>query len=81
MHPNSLREATRKAMEREEHKQYTRLSPGRRRTQAYGTWFPLRGRSLPALAEQLLDPDQQPEGSCRTENKRTWARLRPIKGR
>ena len=31
MHPNSLREATRRAMEREEHKQHTRLSPGEKK--------------------------------------------------
>jgi hypothetical protein len=28
MHPNGLREATRRAMEQEAHKQQTRLSPG-----------------------------------------------------
>jgi len=83
MHPNSLREATRKAMEREEHKQYTRLSPGekknRKRMATVVSVYEVA--PYPRLAEQILDPDHQPEGKRpRPENKRTWARLEADQG-
>jgi len=35
MHPDALREATRRAMEREEHKQHTRLSPGEKKNRKH----------------------------------------------
>jgi hypothetical protein len=78
MHPNSLREATRKAMEREEHKQHTRLSPGekknRKRMATVVSVYEVD--TYPRTVEQILDPDQQPEGKRpRPENKRTWARV------
>jgi hypothetical protein len=83
MHPNGLREATRKAMEREEHKQHTRLSPGekknRKRMATVVSVYAVA--SYPRTAEQILDPDQQPEGKRpRPENKRTWARVEADQG-
>ena len=83
MHPNSLREATRRAMEREEHKQHTRLSPGekknRKRMATVVSVYEVD--PYPRTAEQILDPDQQPEGERpRPENKRTWARVEAAQG-
>ena len=83
MHPNSLREATRRAMEREEHKQHTRLSPGekknRKRMATVASVYEVA--AYPRTAEQILDPDQQPEGKRpRPENKRTWARVEADQG-
>jgi hypothetical protein len=83
MHPNSLREATRKAMEREEHKQHTRLSPGekknRKRMATVVSVYEVA--PYPRTAEQILEPDQQPEGKRpRPENKRTWARVEADQG-
>ncbi len=50
MHPNGLREAIRRAMERAEHKQHTRLSPGENEEPlvAGHGGLGLRGRALPA---------------------------------
>jgi hypothetical protein len=83
MHPNSLREATRRAMEREEHKQHTRLSPGekknRKRMATVVSVYEVD--PYPRTPEQILDPDQQPEGKRpRPENKRTWARVEADQG-
>ena len=83
MHPNGLREATRKAMEREERKQHTRLSPGekknRKRMATVASVYEVA--PYPRTAEQILDPDQQPEGKRpRPENKRTWARVEADQG-
>jgi hypothetical protein len=83
MHPNSLREATRRAMERAEHKQHTRLSPGeknnRKRMATVASVY--ASDPYPRTAEQILDPDQQPEGKRpRPENKRTWARVEADQG-
>ena len=78
MHPNSLREATRRAMRQEAHKQQTRLSPGekshRKRMATVVSVYEI-GR-YPRTPEQILDPDQRPEQKrpqpC---YKRTWARV------
>ena len=83
MHPNGLREATRKAMEREEHKQHTRLSPGekknRKRMATVASVYEVA--PYPRTAEQILDLDQQPEGKRpRPKNKRTWARVEADQG-
>jgi len=83
MHPNSLREATRRAMEREEHKQHTRLSPGekknRKRMATVVSVYEVD--PYPRTAEQILDPEQQPEGKRpRPQNKRTWARVEAAQG-
>jgi hypothetical protein len=83
MHPNSLREATRKAMEREEHKQQTRLSPGekknRKRLATVASVYEVA--PYPRTPEQILDPEQQPEGKRpRPEKKRTWARVEADQG-
>jgi len=83
MHPDSLREATRKAMEREEHKQHTRLSPGekRNRKRMATVVSVYEVDPFPRTAEQILDPDQQPEGKRpRPQNKRTWARVEADQG-
>jgi|OpeIllAssembly_1097287.scaffolds.fasta_scaffold19668_2 hypothetical protein len=83
MHPNSLREATRRALEREEHKQHTRLSPGekknRKRMATVVSVYEVA--PYPRTPEQILDPDQPPEGKRpRPENKRTWARVEADQG-
>ena len=83
MHPNSLREATRRALEREEHKQHTRLSPGekknRKRMATVVSVYEVD--PYPRTAEQILNPNQQPEGKRpRPENKRTWARVEADQG-
>jgi hypothetical protein len=83
MHPNGLREATRKAMEREEHKQHTRLSPGekknRKRMATVVSVYEVA--PYPRTAEQILDPEQQPEiKRPRPQNKRTWARVEADQG-
>jgi len=78
MHPNSLREATRRAMKQETHKQQTRLSPGekshRKRMATVVSVYEI-GR-YPRTPEQILDPDNRPEQKrpqpC---PKRTWARV------
>jgi len=78
MHPNGLREATRRAMMRQEHKQHTRLSPGekknRKRMATVVSVYEVD--PYPRTAEQILDPEQQPEGKRpQPQNKRTWARV------
>jgi hypothetical protein len=78
MHPRDLREATRKAREREAHKQQTRLSPGekkqRKRMATVASVYEVE--PYPRTPEQILDPDQAPEGKRpRVKNKRTWARV------
>lgn len=83
MHPNSLREATRRALEREEHKQHTRLSPGekknRKRMATVASVYAVD--PYPRTPAQILDPEQQPEGKRpRPENKRTWARVEADQG-
>ena len=78
MHPNGLREATRRAMEQETRKQQTRLSPGeknhRKRMATVVSVYEIdRYRRSP---EQILDPEHRPEQKrpqpC---HKRTWARV------
>jgi hypothetical protein len=83
MQPNGLREATRRAMEGEKHKQHTRLSPGekknRKRMATVASVYAVD--PYPRSAEQILDPDQQPAGKRpRPENKRTWARVEADQG-
>jgi hypothetical protein len=83
MHPNSLRKATRKAMERGEHKQHTRLSPGekrnRKRMATVVSVYEID--PYPRTPEQILDPEQRPEERRpRPENKRTWARVEADQG-
>jgi hypothetical protein len=70
-------------MEREEHKQHTRLSPGekknRKRMATVASVYEVD--PYPRTAEQILDPDQQPEGKRpRPQNKRTWARVEADQG-
>ena len=78
MHPEGLREATRAASQRAERKQRTRLSPGekghRKRMATVVSVYEIE--PYPRTAEQILDPEQMPEGKrpqpcC----KRTWARV------
>jgi len=83
MHPNSLREATRRAMEQEAHKQHTRLSPGekknRKRMATVVSVYEVD--PYPRTPEQILERDKRPEGSRpRPENKRTWARVEADQG-
>ena len=83
MHPNGLREATRRAMMKEEHKQHTRLSPGekknRKRMATVVSVYEVA--PYPRTAEQILDPKQQPDGRRpQPENKRTWARVEADQG-
>jgi len=79
MHPNSLREA----MERGEHKQHTRLSPGekRNRKRMATVVSVYEVDPYPRTPEQILDPEQRPEQRRpRPENKRTWARVEADQG-
>jgi hypothetical protein len=83
MHPSGLREATRRAMEREEHKQHTRLSPGekknRKRMATVVSVYEVD--PYPRTAEQILDPEPQPDGKRpQPQNKRTWARVEADQG-
>jgi hypothetical protein len=83
LHPNGLREATRRAMERAEHKQHTRLSPGekknRKRMATVVSVYEVA--PYPRTAEQILDPEQQRAGKRPLpENKRTWARVEADQG-
>ncbi len=83
MHPNGLREATRRAMEREEHKQHTRLSPGekRNRKRMATVVSVYEVDPYPRTAGQILEREQQPSGKRpRPENKRTWARVEADQG-
>jgi hypothetical protein len=78
MHPNGLREATRKAMEQETRKQRTRLSPGeksnRKRMATVVSVYEID--RYPRRLEQILDPEHNSEQNrpqpC---HKRTWARV------
>ena len=78
MHPDSLREATRKASEKAERKQQTRLSPGekgnRKRMATVVSVYEID--RYPRTAEQILDPEKAPDKKrpqpC---HKRTWARV------
>jgi hypothetical protein len=83
LHPNGLREATRRAMERAEHKQHTRLSPGekknRKRMATVVSVYEVA--PYPRTVEQILDPEQQRAGKRPLpENKRTWARVEADQG-
>jgi hypothetical protein len=83
MHPKGLREATRRALEREEHKQHTRLSPGekknRKRMATVVSVYEVA--PYPRTPEQILAPHQPPEGKRpRPDNKRTWARVEADQG-
>jgi hypothetical protein len=83
MHPKGLREATRRALEREAHKQHTRLSPGekknRKRMATVVSVYEVA--PYPRTPEQILDPHQPPEGKRpRPENNRTWARVQADQG-
>ena len=78
MHPSGLREATRRAMEREIHKQQTRLSPGeksnRKRMATVVSVYEID--RYPRTPEQILDPERKPEQKRpQPVNKRTWARV------
>jgi len=78
MHPNGLREATRKAAEQQAHKQQTRLSPGekknRKRMATVVSVYELD--PYPRSAEQILDPAQKPQEKRPVPSrKRTWARV------
>ena len=78
MHPNGLREATRKALGQAAHKHQTRLSPGekknRKRMATVVSVYEVD--PYPRTPEQILDPEQQPdEKRPRPVNKRTWARV------
>jgi len=78
MHPNGLREATRKAMEQETRKQRTRLSPGeksnRKRMATVVSVYEIERN--PRSPEQILAPEHKAEQkrpqAC---HKRTWARV------
>jgi hypothetical protein len=83
MHPNALREATRRAMEREAHKRHTRLSPGekknRKRMATVVSVYEVE--TYPRTPAQILDPAQQPEQRRpQPQNKRTWARVEADQG-
>ncbi len=83
MRPEGLREATRRALEREEHKQHTRLCPGekknRKRMATVVSVYEVD--PYPRTAEQILAPERPPEGKRpRPENKRTWARVEADQG-
>ena len=78
MHPNGLREATRKAMEQETRKQRTRLSPGeksnRKRMATVVSVYEIE--RYPRSPKQILEPEYKSEQKrpqpC---HKRTWARV------
>ena len=83
MHPNGLREATRKALAQEAHKQQTRLSPGekknRKRMATVVSVYEVA--PYPRTPEQILDREQQAEAKRpRPVNKRTWARVEADQG-
>ena len=77
MHPDGLREATRKALERQGQQQRTRLSPGeksnRKRMATVVSVYEVS--PYPRTPEPILAPEPGSE-ACRpkVENKRTWAR-------
>lgn len=78
MHPNGLREATRRALEQEVHKQQTRLSPGeksnRKRMATVVSVYEID--RYPRTPEQILDAEHGPEHKRpQARDKRTWARV------
>jgi hypothetical protein len=83
MHPDGLREATRKALEREGHQSRTRLSPGEKRNRKrMATVVSVYEVSpYPRTPEHILAPEPGSE-ACRpkVENKRTWARVEADQG-
>lgn len=83
MHPDGLREATRRAAKQQEHKQQTRLSPGekknRKRMATVVSVYEVD--PYPRTPEQILDPEQKPDGRRpQPSNKRTWARVEADQG-
>ena len=83
MHPDGLREATRRALARQEHKQHTRLSPGekRNRKRMATVVSVYEVDPYPRTPEQILGLDQKPEGKRpKPANKRTWARVEADQG-
>ena len=83
MQPNGRREATRRALARQEHTQHTRLSPGekknRRRMATVVSLYEVD--PYPRTAEQILDLEQPPDGRRpRPSNQRTWARVQADQG-
>jgi len=83
MHPKGLCAATRRAMEREEHKQHTRLRPGekknRKRMATVVSVYEVD--PYPRTAKSILGLEQPPERKRpRPENKRTWARVEADQG-
>lgn len=78
MHPESLREATRKAAEKETRKQQTRLSPGekanRKRMVTVVSVYAVD--PYPRTPAQILNADKKPDKKRpRPGRKRTWARV------
>ena len=76
MHPKGLREATRRAMEREEHKQHIRLRPGEKKgCKRMATVVSVyEVDPYPRTTKSILGLEQPPERKRpRPENKRTWA--------
>jgi len=76
MHPKGLREATRRATEREKHKQHIRLRSGekkdRKRMATVVSVYEVD--PYPRTAKSILGLEQPPERKRpRPENKRTWA--------
>ena len=73
MHPNGLREATRRAMEQEEHKQHTRLSPGekknRKRMATVVSVYEVD--PYPRTAEQILERDTTARGESAATGEQT----------
>jgi len=83
MHLKDLREATRRAMEREKHKQHIRLRPGekkdRKRMATVVSVYEVD--PYPRTAKSILGLEQPPERKRpRPENKRTWARVEADQG-
>lgn len=78
MHPSGLREATRKASERSEHKQRTRLSPGEKANRKRMATVAAVYEVAPYLRtpEQIVNPELEPEmPRPRPRNKRVFARV------
>ena len=78
MHPDSLRQTTRKAAGKQERKQQTRLSPGekgnRKRMATVVSVYEIE--RYPRTAEQILKADKGPDKKRpKPCNKRTWARV------
>jgi hypothetical protein len=78
MHPSGLREATRKAAQRGEKKQRTRLSPGEKANRKRMAMVAAVYEVAPYIRtpEQILNPDQCPElPRPRPQNKRVFAQV------